>query len=79
MARKTKQPAISCDILNGWAEIAAFMGWSVGKAQSRREEWKMQGVIFYDKIGSPGRPMVRAFPQLLRLWTMKKTQSGESV
>lgn len=53
----------------GWEEIAKCAGWSESKAKKLRQELLAARVIYYEKVGTPPRKRVRAWPSDIKSFT----------
>jgi hypothetical protein len=66
--------------LIGWKAIAKMFGVHEKTMQNRRRELLQYGAIFYMRHGRPPKKRVCAFPSLLKVWTILRSDgSGEAI
>lgn len=64
-------------VIETWAEIAKMFNVHPRTMMRRRRELQGAGIIFYRKRRHGQKPVVMAFPSLLKLWVQRKSMEGK--
>jgi hypothetical protein len=61
-----------------WPRIAEMFNVHPRTMMRRKKELQSMGIIFYRKRRPGEKPVVMAFPSLLKLWMQRKSMAGKN-